>query len=350
MPSSSVVSRLLRSRLADALTGPHGVDRYVELVAPAFSTSEVRAEVVAVARQTAATVTLTLRPNDLWRGFRAGQFVLLTVEVDGVRHVRSYSPAGSQHAAGGTIELTVKAHPQGVVSRHLVERARPGMVVGLSQADGDFVLPDRRPDDLLLVSGGSGITPVMSMLRTLRDEAHAGRVTVLHYARTRDDVCYAAELEAAGATVVHTREPGARRFAAAQVRELATAHTYVCGPTALIDAVRDAAADVGAESRLRVEHFVPPAPPASGDAGGGALTFARSGVTADGDGRPLLEQAEAAGLTPAHGCRMGICHTCTCRKTAGHVLDLRTGEVLGDDQLDIRICVSAPVGDVTLDL
>jgi ferredoxin-NADP reductase len=325
------------------------VDRYVELVAPAFSTSEVRAEVVAVTRQTPATVTLELRPNDLWRGFRAGQFVLLAVEVDGVRHVRSYSPAGSEHAGDGRIELTVKAHPQGVVSRHLVDRARPGMVVGLSQADGDFVLPERRPDDLLLVSGGSGVTPVMSMLRTLRDEGHAGRVTVLHYARTRADVCYAAELERAGATVVHTREPGARRFSAATVPQLATAHAYAGGPTALVDAVRDAAAEAGSESRLRVEHFVPPAPAPAPDAGG-TLTFARSGVTAAGDGRPLLEQAEAAGLAPVHGCRMGICHTCTCRKTAGHVLDLRTGEVLGDDEPDIRICVSAPVGDVTLDL
>ncbi len=107
---------------------------------------------------------------------------------------------------------------------------------------------------------------------------------------------------------------------------------------------------MGAESRLRVEHFVPPAPTASADAGGGTLTFARSGRTATGDGRSLLEQAEAAGLRPEHGCRMGICHTCTCRKTAGSVLDLRSGAVLGDDEPDVRICVSAPVGDVTLDL
>ena len=158
------------------------------------------------------------------------------------------------------------------------------------------------------------------------------------------------ELGAAGATVVGTREPGAARFAAATAPALATAHTYACGPAALVDAVREAAAELGAESRLRVEHFVPPAPLRSADAGGGTLEFARSGVTATADGRSLLEQAEAAGLRPQHGCRMGICHTCTCRKTSGHVLDLRTGEVLGDDRPDIRICVSAPVGDVTLDL
>src|SRR5664280_1745909 len=137
--------RVLRSSLLEALAYPHGVDRYVELVRPLLLARDVRAEVTAVRYQTAKSVTLTLRPNENWRGFRAGQFVGVSVEVDGVRLRRPYSPAGSQQAPDGALELTVSTHPEGRVSRHLRDHARTGMIVGLTQAQGDFVLPEERP-------------------------------------------------------------------------------------------------------------------------------------------------------------------------------------------------------------
>ena len=117
-------------------------------------------------------------------GFQAGQFVQITVDIDGVRRTRCYSPACSQHRADGRIEMTIKAHPEGLVSQYLHAHAAPGLVVGLSQADGTFLLPDERPGKVLLISGGSGITPVLSMLRTLCDEGYSGDVTFLHYAYT----------------------------------------------------------------------------------------------------------------------------------------------------------------------
>lgn len=357
---------LLGSKLADALTTPHGVDRYVELVKPAFSLREVRAEVVAVRRPTARSVTLTLRPNDNWQGFRAGQFVRLSTEIDGVRHTRTYSPASSAHV-GDLIELTAHAQPDGIVSPVLRAGARPGMVVSLSQAEGDFTLPDERPEQLLLISGGSGITPVMSMLRTLCHEGHRGPIAFLHYARDEHDVAYARQLEelAAGHANVrllrgYSRQPGAGeldgRFERAHLRaaklDPAAALTFACGPTGLLDAVRETWAQDGLEQRLHVEQFTAPAP-ARVDVDGhvaGSLRFTRSGVEATGTAASLLDQAEAAGLTPKSGCRMGICHTCTCRKLEGAVRDLRTGEVsTAPDEL-IQICVNAPVGDVTLDI
>jgi len=358
--------RVLGSKLADALTTPHGVDRYVELVRPAFSLRDVRAEVVAVRRATARSVTLALRPNDNWEGFRAGQFVRLSVEVDGVRHTRCYSPASSAHV-GDLLELTAHAQPDGVVSPFLRAGAQPGMVVSLSQAEGDFALPDERPGQLLLISGGSGITPVMSMLRTLCHEGYRGRIAFLHYARDEHDVAYRrqlAELAAGHANVrlLHgwSRQPGAGeldgRFERAHLRaagvDPAEALTFACGPTGLLDAVRTTWAQDGLEERLHVEQFTAPAPAVvDGDAHvAGSLRFARSGVEATGTAAPLLEQAEAAGLRPTSGCRMGICHTCTCRKLEGAVRDLRTGEVSTAPGELIQICVNAPVGDVTLDI
>jgi ferredoxin-NADP reductase len=364
--SQHVAHRLLGSKLADALATPHGVDRYVELVRPAFSLRDVRAEVVAVRRATARSVTLALRPNANWEGFRAGQFVRLSVEVDGVRNTRCYSPASSAHV-GELIELTAHAQPDGVVSPFLRTGARPGMVVSLSQAEGDFALPDERPEQLLLISGGSGITPVMSMLRTLCHEGYRGRVAFLHYGRDEHDVAYRrqlAELAAGHANVRllhgYSRQPGAGeldgRFELAHVRaagiDLAEALTFACGPTGLLDAVRTTWADNGLEERLHVERFTAPAPAVvDGDAHvAGSVRFARSAVEVTGTGAPLLTQAEAAGLTPTSGCRMGICHTCTCRKLAGAVRDLRTGEVSAAPDELIQICVNAPVGDVTLDI
>ncbi|MEX2193933.1 MAG: ferredoxin reductase [Thermoleophilaceae bacterium] len=356
--------RLLRSNLLEALTYPHGVDRYVELVRPLLVKGEARAEVTGVRRQTPKSVTLSLSPNENWRGLRAGQFVGLSVEIDGVRETRPYSPAGSQHAAGGTLELTVSTHPEGKVSRHLRDHARPGMIVGLSQADGEFVLPDARHERVLLISGGSGITPVMAMLRTLCDEGYEGEIGFLNYARSRELALYGAELEELQAR--HERLRVARGFTRgrgqlltgrfcrehlrAAISEHAGAATFVCGPPALIDSVRAVWAQDGLPEPA-VETFTPP-PAMTFDTDGaeGTVSFAASGREAANSGLALLEQAEDAGLAPDHGCRMGICNTCSCRKASGAVRNVVTGEVsTGEDEL-IRICVSVPVGDVSLDL
>ena len=355
--------RILGSGLVEALAAPHGVDRYLELVRPAWSLREARAEVTAVRHPAPESVTLTLRPNHVWRGFSAGQFVRCTVEIDGVQRARCYSPASSAHRADGLIELTARAHPEGLVSRYLHDHAVPGMVVGLEQADGDFVLPDERPERIALVSGGSGITPVMSMLRTLLDEDYPGELAFLHYARTPARVPYARELAEIAAreprvtiAFAYTRDGGAGRlrghFALDHLRAVAPypagTPTYVCGPPGLIDAVR--AAGGGDPELVHSESFVPPRLTIDTADAVGAVSFARSGVAAPNTGATLLEQAEAAGLRPAHGCRMGICHTCTCRKLAGDVRNIRTGELSSTEDEDIQICVSVPTGSVALEL
>jgi ferredoxin-NADP reductase len=355
--------RLLRSSLLDALAYPHGVDRYLELVRPLLVKHQVRAEVTAVRCQTPKSVTLRLRPNETWRGLRAGQFVGLSVEIDGVRETRPYSPAGSQHAAGGVLELTVSTHPEGKVSRYLRDHARPGMIVGLTQAEGDFVLPDPRPERVLLISGGSGITPVMAMLRTLCDEGFAGEIGFLNYARSSALALYGAELDRLvdrhdGVRVARGFTRGRRlplggRFRrehlGAVISEHADAATFVCGPPTLIDAVRAVWTQDGL-SEPAVETFTQPPLSFDTDGAEGLVSFAASGREAANSGLPLLEQAEDAGLTPDHGCRMGICNTCSCHKTAGTVRNIITGEISTARDEQIRICVSVPVGDVALDL
>ena len=361
----------LGARLLTLLAGPHGVDRYTELLDPMW-TSEDRATVVRVQRSTPRSVTLWLQPNHArsagrsaaTRGAgpaaaRAGQYLNVSVEIDGRRHTRCYSPANAEGVA--LIELTVARHDGGVVSEYLHRCARPGMTVGLSAPAGDFVLPERLPRRLLLIAGGSGITPVMSMVRTLVEQDRylpngglrpCGEIAVLHYVRTLDDAGYRGQLAMLpDVRVLHacTRGPGGDLRGHFDEQHLAAAMpdpdaVYVCGPHALVDAVREHHPAAVAESFAPAPLVIPDAPAA------GRITFARSGFDVDNDGQPLLIQAEAAGLTPQNGCRMGICHTCTHRKVHGVVRNVTTGALSTDDNAAVQICVSAPVGDVEIDL
>lgn len=113
--------------------------------------------------------------------------------------------------------------------------------------------------------------------------------------------------------------------------------------------VREVYRELGIEDRLHTEEFAPAATPVEGEAGG-ELSFTASRVTADNSGGTLLEQAEAAGLHPEYGCRMGICFSCTAVKKSGCTKNVRTGDTDTDPDKAIQLCVSVPVGDVALDI
>ncbi|PRX48449.1 ferredoxin-NADP reductase [Prauserella shujinwangii] len=348
--------------LAEALLTPHGADRYLELIHPMLVRREIRGVVTSVRRQTADTVTFTVRPSRAWRGFTAGQYVRITVDIDGVRRTRCYSPASSQHRRD-ELEFTVKADPSGLVSRHLHERITEGAVLGLSEPDGAFTLPRPRPGRLVLISGGSGITPVLSMLRTLADEGHRGEIVFLHYANTADDVLYRDEL-----ADLARRLPGLRvvlgythQDSGGDLHGFCTAEhldavapdragtlTYLCGPPGLLTAVRALTEHRGTSERLRTEDFAPPSLELDTTNATGTVRFAHSGREIANSGRPLLEQAEEAGLSPEHGCRMGICFSCTTVKARGCVRNALSGELSHDDDEEIQLCISVPVGDVEI--
>jgi stearoyl-CoA 9-desaturase NADPH oxidoreductase len=367
-PLPTPARRLLDNPLLAGLATPHGLSRYLEALHPLWTLEGGRAVVTELTVETPDTVTLTLRPDHRWAGFVAGQHVRLGVSIEGVVRARTYSISSSQHRDDGRFTVTVKRKAGGLVSHHLTTAVAPGESVYIGPAAGEVVLPEPRPERLLLVSGGSGITPVASMLRTLADEGHRGAVTFLHYTRTGGELPFATSLRsiadrlpAVELVVVPTGPagPGAGgghrgRCTAGQLAAIAPDHlerpTFACGPSGLIDVLEDIYTGAGAADRLRVERFTPPALRTSDGPGEGTIRFDSSDVTVADDGRSILEQAEAAGLRPPHGCRMGICHTCTARKVAGSVLDLRSGRRSTAPDEAVQICVNVPAGDVVLDL
>jgi ferredoxin-NADP reductase len=349
--------------MLESIATPHGIDGYLEQVSPVMVLGECRATVVAVDRRTEGAATLRLRANRAWRGASAGQFVQVSVEIDGVRHVRCYSPASAE-GPGREIEITVRRHEGGLVSNHLVDLAAPGMVLGLSEPDGEFRLPDTRPASLLLIAGGSGITPLMSMIRSLCAEGHQGPIVLLYYSPDPERTIYRVELERLAERHPnlrllrsYTRAPGAGEldghFSPAHLPQskpcFGDAETYACGPPALLDAVRGTWAN-GLEHRLHTESFKPPSLAPVGEPGEGRVRFADSDLEIDNGRGTLLEQAEAAGISPQSGCRMGICHTCSCRKLSGTVKNLLTDEISSAPDEEIQPCISAPLGDLVVAL
>lgn len=366
----SLTETILGSKTLAALTTPHGVDHYLQQVNPMWAAHDVRARVVSVRRETAGVdtapvATLTLQPTSTWRGHRAGQYVQVGLDLPGSakRLARCFSISSAASVPGETITLTIRANDEGQVSKYLVHEAQPGQMVHLSQAEGEFTLSESPAtptnNRLLFITGGSGITPAMSMVRTLLRDGYDGRanrkVTFLHFARGSEDQIFAEELariaEDDNHVEVHLRY-GDSTFSEFELRRLVPdfgdTDTWVCGPAGLVELVQASYAD---SPRLRVEYFKAPLlrTAASGTAEG-AVSFTRSGEGAANTGASLLEQAEALGLTPEFGCRMGICFSCTATKTQGTVRNVLTGEESSLPDEDVRICVSAPVGDCSVDL
>src|SRR5690242_13449311 len=167
-------------RLVHSFTSPLLPDDYLELVNPLWSTRELRGRVQAIERHDGEAVTVVIRPGWKWPGHLPGQYMRLGVEVDGVHHWRAYSLTSDPGRPDGRIAITPKLVDGGRVSPYLLRRARPGTIVRLGGVEGTFCLPEPIPAQLLFISAGSGITPIMSMLRSLAARGALADVVHVH--------------------------------------------------------------------------------------------------------------------------------------------------------------------------
>lgn len=365
-PAAGIAERggklnLLRGAVA-RVTTPLLPDDYLHLANPLWSARELRGRVVDVRKETADSATLVIKPG--W-GFdfryEPGQYIGIGILVEGRWHWRSYSltspPDWNDPRYGKkVIAITVKAMPEGFLSSHLVNGVSSGTIVRLAAPQGAFVLPSPPPPKVLFLTAGSGITPVMSMLRALDRRDAVTDVVHIHSARTAEDVIFADELDA-----LHARHPGfvshihltgeKGKFATAALDELypdwRERQTWACGPLGMLDEVEKHWQEAGLESALHVERFEVER---SATTEGGTVTFGKSGRTVTVDGATtLLEAGESAGVQLPFGCRMGICQTCVVTLSSGHARDLRNGTERFEGE-KVQTCISAAAGDCTLDM
>jgi len=347
-------------RAVRALTTPLLPDDYLELINPLWSTRELRGRIVRIDHETRDAATVLIQPGYEWEGHEPGQFLRIGVDIEGVRHWRAYSLTSDPERPDGFISITVKNVDEGKVSPYLVHRGRPGCIVGLGGVEGDFVLPEELPGKLLFISAGSGITPIMSMLRSLEHRDELDDVVLLHSARDPEDVIFGGELreleekhEGFRLHEQHTGEHG--RMGPEDLEDLCPdwkeRETFLSGPPEMIDAMEEHWESADMRDRLCLERFQPKIGADVEEGEGGTVKFLKSDCETECDGgTPMLVAGEEAGLDLPFGCREGICHTCVGKLKSGRIRDLRNGEVSGQEGESVRTCINAPEGPVEIEL
>lgn len=352
---SSLVRRLRAA--GRALTTPLLPDDYFKLVNPLWSARELRGRVERVVQETERAATLVIKPGWGWSFDHApGQYIGIGVEIDGTFHWRSYSLSSPPVRENDTVSITIKAMPEGFMSEHLVKGLTPGTIVRLAAPQGDFVLPDPPPAKLLFLVGGSGITPVMSMLRTIDRRDSMPDTQLVYSAVDEDDMMFVHELRVLAMrfenfTFYERFTDTDGMLTTDQLDDVSPdwreRETWACGPAPMLDAFTELYEQHGRLDNLHIERFS--LATVGSEASGGSVTFGEGGPTVQVDGATtLLEAGEKAGLNMLFGCRMGICHTCDVPLKSGRVRDLRSGEEHQNPNEYIQTCVSVAAGDCTL--
>ena len=344
------------------MTTPLLPDDYLHMLNPLWSARELRGRIIEVIPETDDAATLVIKPGWGWNvPYQAGQYVGIGVQLGGKWHWRSYSISSApvdteRRRRDGRLTITVKAMPEGFLSEHLVRGLTPGTIVRLALPQGEFVLPDPPPASILFWTGGSGITPVMSMLRTLDRRGTMPDVLHVHSAPTRTSAIFRQErldmaMRHAGLRLIENFDDEDGMLDVDRLGEVCPdwkmREAWVCGPAPMLAAAEGRWEQARLSKKLHIERF---SAVLTASAEGGHVTFAASGKEADIDGATtLLEAGEAAGIQMPFGCRMGICHTCIVPLKKGVVKDLRNGTEY-QQNAGVQTCITAAAGDCVIDI
>jgi ferredoxin-NADP reductase len=326
-----------------------------------------------ITTQTSDSKTLRfIVPNDRKLNARAGQFLTFSFLFDGRKVVRSYSICSSP-AVSSYVEITAKRVSQGCVSLFLNDRASVGMTVEANGPFGHFCFDESKHRNVVLLAAGSGITPMMAMLRYMDDLCVQTTVTLLYCVRTSGDIIFESELEQLRSRQklqyhVVLSEPHAewagprghikREFIEDTVKDLPSSDFFLCGPLPFMDASRAILMSLGVKpERIMQESFGSPVPKiAQADTvaldEGMVVEFGRSGKTCTvRSGQTLLEAAEEHGVGIPSSCRQGQCGTCKTKLLAGNVrMDAEEGlDPYWRAQGFVLTCVGHADGPVKLD-
>ena len=385
-PSTSNNSSPSAGPVAARGATPDGMETTVPVLAPAPAGAPTAAgwrgtlRVAAIFGETPEVKTFRLVAPTGGRvpfDFSPGQFLNLHVMLDGAVVKRSYTIASSP-SQRDFIELTVKREASGRVSPFLHDRVTVGQTIEASGPGGLFTFDGSAARSIVLIGGGVGITPLMSVLRYLTDHAWPGRIVLLYACRTTDDFIFRDELEYLqrrhdNLQVVATMTRGRGQTwmgqegypTAARIRDavpdIAAQRVHVCGPPAMMDAVLAMLNDLGVpRSQIHVEKFGPDKRPAATVADQGAATsaapvmarFARSGrLAAMTPGMSVLDAAESVGVSIDNACRSGTCGSCKVALLSGTVSQAVEDALTNADKAAgiILACQAQATSDVVID-
>ena len=324
------------------------VDFLAEKIHPTLAWKKVKASIQLVQPLSEDFFEIHLKPNQNFNSklFQAGQSILVTVVIGGIRLQRSYSIV--EFSDAGNIVIAVRV--QGQVSEHL-SRLSVADVVEISQAQGDFIL-DEALEPVVLIASGSGITAIYSLLKQAL-QTHSAPIDLLYF--TRDDAFHVKLQQLADQydhfNYHHFNTTQIKQHLSEQLLEKTVPHfkvakVYACGATAMMKELNKIFTELNIHSQLKQEYFqimmdenIKQQP----------VTFLRSQQEFEAQ-QSLLVSAEQAGLRPAHGCRMGICNACVCTKISGSTKNMLTGEIQHESNSQIKLCISQAVSPVVINL
>ena len=339
---------------------------FIQTVLPAWSNIATHTRVVGLRDESPTTFSLVLKPSRQWSGFDAGQFVELAVQLNGRRVSRYFTISSSPNYFNdtGLIELTIQEQPGGLVTPYLRQSLRAGDYIQLSHAQGNFTQPESSPlGSQLFIAGGSGITPFRSMLEEMLHQRTPRETTLLYYARHEHEHLFAKEFSEVTAKhpqvkVVYISSKSQGRFNHTHLQQhykgLKPSDVFICGPAGMIQSAQNTLIHHGVpRESLHCEYFGPPPREVNTELTEGRVSFTKSNVlvsTSSTQEQSILALAESSGLKPNHGCRMGVCGQCRSTKSSGIVRNLQTGSQSDTGCETIQLCISVPVGDVTIAL
>ncbi|VAW47573.1 Flavodoxin reductases (ferredoxin-NADPH reductases) family 1, partial [hydrothermal vent metagenome] len=306
-----------------------------------------------------------LKPSKNWSQHIAGQHISIQVEINGIRYQRIFSISSSpnHHRQTGLIELTIRKQDHGKVTQWMANHLQHGTTVRISAAQGEFTLPNHTKP-LLLIAGGSGITPFRSFIHQLAAKNSQQDVHLIYYNQSITPL-FAEEwqdltqsLNKLKVSLIDTDVDGL--ISTQQLLKICPdfnhRKTYLCGPHGLITTSRDLLIEQGVEAQDIHHELFGPKPVCrtssiNSKQQDSMVTFTESNTQIkSAPQQTLLELAENADLNPPSGCRMGVCHQCKCSKKQGVVYNTLTDTYSDTGTEDIQLCVSIAVGDVTVDL
>ena len=344
------------SSLAESVMDQHAANFWLQKFNTLWSINQALGKIVQKENSAQNMMSLTIQVNRHFQMRQAGQHHPVFVEVNGVRYERSYSltQLDAQH-----VLLTVKKVDQGKVSSWLVEQAQVGDILEFGQPYGDMLLPEQA-QPMILLAAGSGITPMLSLLKALSktDRMTQAPIQLLYWVKQYADVAFKARFEQLAEQypnfsfqVFYTQEEDAGKRLnqdhLALVNNIENSLVYACGPSGFVAQAEQLFANA---QSFKSEAFSM-TPVENSDIGFVNITLLKSNkVLVIPKGQSILSSLEQQNIKPTHGCRMGICHKCVCNKVEGSTKDLVNGSQNSEPGNLLKICVNSAQSDLVIDL